>query len=310
MTPSKGYRQSWDSYYKAIRSATIFINRMESNNDPEFPEQLKIQYKAEARFLRAFYYFRLFRWYGPLVLMGDTELPADAEIAAISIPRSTVDECVEYMVAEPDKACREGLPEWYINDSEYGRATIPAARAMQSRILLYAAGDLFNGNTDYVDFKNPDGTNLVNQTLSKEKWAKAADAAKYLIDNYPNFQLYTKTVNGKADPYQSYQYLFLEDWNTEIIFARGEGSYWDVEMNSPRFCNGWSGRDPTQQMVDAYHTSAGLPVTDQIYVDKDPNYKESGTIDADRGYALGATSNMYVDREPRFYVSICYDNSK
>ncbi len=309
MTPSKGYRQSWGYYYKAIRSANIFMNRVEGNMDPEFPEALKIQYKAEARYLRAFYYFMLFRWYGPFVNVGDVEIPADADLNTMSMPRSSVDDCVEYMINELDKACEEGLPEWYINDSEYGRVTVPAARALQSRIRLYAASTLFNGNTDYADFKNKDGANLVNQTYSKEKWAKSAAAAKYFIDNFPQFQLYTRLVNNKADPFQSYQYLFLEDWNSEIIFAHNSSSYWDQEMNSPRFCNGWTGWNPTQQMVDAYFTASGLPIKDQLYVNKDPNYIESGTISAAKGYAPAGTFKMYVDREPRFYVSICYDNS-
>ena len=310
MTPSKGYRQSWNGLYQAIRSANIFMNRVEGNPDPELPDHLKKQYKAEARFLRAFYYFMLFRWYGPVVLVGDEEIAADASVTTMSIPRSTVDECVDYMIKELDKACEEGLLEWYPNDSEYGRATIPAARALQSRILLYAASDLFNGNTQYADFKNEDGVNLINQTPSKDKWTKAASSAKFFIDTYTQFQLYTRMVSNKVDPFQSYQYLFLEDWNSEVIFARSDASYWDHEMNSPRFCNGWSGWDPTQNMVDAYFTASGYPIKDQLYVNKDPNYKESGTIDADKGYALKGTSNMYVDREPRFYVSVAYDNSK
>ncbi|MCD8164688.1 MAG: RagB/SusD family nutrient uptake outer membrane protein [Bacteroides sp.] len=306
LTPSKDYFQSWNSFYQAIRSATIFINRVEACPDPELSDRLKSQYKAEARAPRAFYYFALFRWYGPFVINGDDEIPADADLTTMSIPRSPVDECVDYIMKELDMACEEGLLEWYISDLDYGRMTIPAARAIQARLLLYAASDLFNGNTDYVDFKNHDGEQLVNQTWSKDKWAKAAAANKYIIDNFDRFSLYTRN----DDPYQSYQYLFLEDWNREVIFARNEAGYNNIEWNSPRFASGWSGWDPTQHIVDAYFTASGLPITDQLFVDKDPNYKEAGTISEDKGYALAGTWNMYVDREPRFYVSICYDNSR
>ncbi|MCD8261608.1 MAG: RagB/SusD family nutrient uptake outer membrane protein [Bacteroides sp.] len=306
MTPSKGYKQSWSSYYQAIRSATIFINRVEACPDPEFPEQLKKQFKAEARSLRAFYYFLLFRWYGPFVINGDEEIPADADLTTMSIPRSPVDACVEYLMKELDLACQEGLLDWYVSDLDYGRVTIPAVRALQSRILLYAASDLFNGNTDYADFKNKDGENLVNQTYSKDKWARAATATKSFIDNFDRFALYVRN----DDPYESYQYLYLDDWNQEVIFTRNDASYSHIEWNSPRFGNGWSGWDPTQQMVDAYFTASGLPITDQVFVNKDPNYKEEGVITEDKGHALSGTWNMYVDREPRFYVSICYDNSR
>ena len=38
--------------------------------------------------------------------------------------------------------------------------TKAAALAMKSRVLLYATSPLFNGNADYVNYKNEDGTLL------------------------------------------------------------------------------------------------------------------------------------------------------
>ena len=49
--------------------------------------------------------------------------------------------------------------------------------------MLYAASPLVNGNSEfYSDFKNPDGTFLINQTYDREKWKRAMDAAKEAID--------------------------------------------------------------------------------------------------------------------------------
>lgn len=70
---------------------------------------------------------------------------------------------------------------------------------------------------------------------------------------------------------------------------------------------GW---DPTQNIVDDYFTSKGLPIADEPYADKDPDYTTAGTCATTIGYAPKGTSNMYVNRESRFYVSICFDNSK
>lgn len=313
MTPSKGYRQSWSNYYKGIRSASIFIEKIDECQDPDMTQALKTQYKAEARYLRAFYYFCLFRWYGPFVIMPDKAIASDASLNEMSIPRSTVDECVDYMVAELEKASNEGLPDWYEKATDYGRATIAAAKALEVRILLYAASPLFNGNTNYANFKNQDGTVLVSQIKDVSKWKKAADAAKAFISRYSSrFSLYTeKNEDGTLDPFKSYQYLFLSAWgsNNEVIWAKPSCSYWDFEANSPRFCNGWSGWDPTQNIVDDYFTVNGLPVQSESFADADPTYTEVGTSKNTIGYAQKGTLNMYVNREPRFYASICYDNS-
>ncbi len=61
--------------------------------------------------------------------------------------------------------------------NEYGLATSTAAKAFKARLLLYAASPLFNGNSDYSDFKNHDGTLLMNLTYDPNKWKIAADAA-------------------------------------------------------------------------------------------------------------------------------------
>ena len=312
MSPSKGWRQKWGGYYKAIRTAATFISHIDMCQDVNITDKLKAQYKAEARFLRAYYYFCIFRWYGPFVIMPEVEVDVDGSIDEMSIPRSSVDECVQYIYNELEKACNEGLPDWYEESTDYGRATITAARAIQSRLLLYAASPLYNGNTDYANFKDQDGNQLVNQTYSDKKWQDAAKAAKAFIDRYTDrFALYTENKeDGSIDPYASYQQLFLTGWNNEIIWARNNCSFWSFEANAPRFCNGWSGWDPTQNIVDDYFTSKGLPIADEPYADKDPDYTTEGTCATTIGYAPKGTSNMYVNRESRFYVSICFDNSK
>lgn len=312
MSPSKGWRQKWGGYYTGIRNASTFISYIDICQDVNITERLKAQYKAEARFLRAYYYFCIFQWYGPFVIMPEKELDVDASIDEMSIPRSSADDCIAYIYNEMDKACNEGLPDWYEATTDYGRATITAARALQTRLLLYAASPLYNGNTAYANFKNQDGTQLINQTYSDKKWQDAANAAKAFIIRYTDrFSLYTeKKENGQTDPFTSYQQLFLTNWNSEVIWARNDCSFWSCEANAPRFCNGWSGWDPTQNVVDDYFTDKGLPIKDELYANADPNYTTEGTCATTIGYAPKGTSNMYVNREPRFYVTICYDNSK
>lgn len=318
MTPSAGYRQSWYNYYKAIRQASTFISHVDACKDATLTAELKRQYKAEARFLRAYYYFNLFRWYGPLVILPEVEINVDASLENISIPRSTVEQTVDYIYNELERACDEGLPQWYNSFMDYGRATQAAARALQSRLLLYAASPLYNGNTDYSKysyFTSQDGEPLINTEYSTDKWVAARNAAKKFLNEFDTqFSLYEYT-EANSNPMKNYQYLFLEpDWskNKEVIFARNDCSYWDMEANGPRFLNGWAGFAPTQNVVDDYYTENGLPIENTAWADKDPQYpandENGATCKNATRYALAGTSLMYSNREPRFYASICYDN--
>lgn len=321
MTPSKGYRQSWGDYYQSIRQTSMFLSHVDNCKDENLTPELRVQYKAEARFLRAYYYFNLFRWYGPLPILPETEFAPDASIDEISVHRSTIDQTVTYIYNELERACNEGLPKWYNSPMDYGRATQAAARALQSRLLLYAASPLYNGNTDYEKyayFKSKDGEPLFNPTYSEKKWQLARNAAKKFIDEFSGqFRLYQKNDDEGTDPMKDFQYLFLEpDWskNSEVIFARNDCSYWDIEANGPRFTNGWAGYAITQNVVDDFYTENGLPIKNTAWADKDPEYPaddETGATcsDATR-YALKGTSLMYAHREPRFYATVCYDNSR
>ncbi|MEI3445684.1 MAG: hypothetical protein V8R04_16490 [Bacteroides thetaiotaomicron] len=63
-----------------------------------------------------------------------------------------------------------------------GRPTRGAALGLRARVLLYAASPLFNGNTDFFNVKDNKGNQLVSQTYDETKWAKAAAAAKDVIE--------------------------------------------------------------------------------------------------------------------------------
>jgi hypothetical protein len=289
-TPTNGYFDVWTYFYQGIRSATYFINHIDGNSEIlRLDGQQRIdQYKAEARFVRAYLYSSLMRQYGPVVLIGENELAFDASSADLQLPRSNYDECVSYVANELDLAANV-LPVTPREDRDWGRATKGAALALKSRVLLYAASPLYNGNSDYSAFKNQDGTQLISQTADKQKWKLAADAAKAVID-MGTYSLYT-TAN--ADPIASFRGVFFENWNSEIIFSRRSNDLpgWDVHC-SPRAAGGWSGLGATQEMVDAYNMKDGLPIT------QSPLYSETGFTDG--------IYNMYVNREPRFYASILY----
>jgi starch-binding outer membrane protein, SusD/RagB family len=300
---NRGDYNYWDHYYKGIRSATYFLQRADENK--EIDPELLAKYKAEARMLRAWFYFFLMRQYGPVVIVPETPIAPDATIEEMSLARSPFDECISYVESEIDKAIAD-LPETPVDIPNWGRFNRGMARALKSRMLLYAASPLFNGNTDYAEFKNTDGTQLISQAEDNNKWQKAADAAKAVID-MPNYRLYKEFDNGgNIKAYESLKNVFLKDWNEEIIMARVNNTMYAVDKNgSPYKVGGWSSWGPTQQAVDAYFTANGRSIDDPA-----SGYSESGFSAGATNYYDAGTYNMYVNREPRFYVAVTFNGSK
>lgn len=319
----------WDGNYWArlpqlIREANIFIE-----NVHPLPEQgisaTEVTYmKAEMRFMIAYYYYLLSNTYGPVPFKPNYIAPTDFNLADLMEGQRPYYEVVDWVDKEL-KEVAEILPAKYTEARKYGRATSIMCLAVRARMLLFAASPLVNGNPDYANHKNKDGENLFSTTADKTKWAYAAQACKELIDaaEAAGHKLYTeKNDDGTIDPFMSYQNLFLtryDEGNTEILFARPGGSeYGEYEKHAtPAASGGSGGLGVTQSLVDAFFTENGLPIND------DPEYKETGFSNSvetrdntvwDTEVNGGAitksgTYNMYCHREPRFYITVSYNNS-
>ena len=257
----------WKKFYVAIRQCTTFMDYVDK--DVKDSEEIRAAMKAEARFLRAFYYFCLFRQYGPVIVWGDQLAPEDVDGA--SLDRNTVDENINFIVTELDKAIAdlpmniedigESVQKWQ------GRATKGAAMALKSRVLLFAASPLYNGCELYKgQMKNKDGNYLFPQQADPEKWEKAAQAALDVINlNKYNLCKVVKTGDAFKDGAASYQSVFFEPWNEETIFGwwrRTSDSYSWLYGGAPLACacppnmegiyQGYGGIAPSLRLVDTY----------------------------------------------------------
>ncbi len=304
---NSGYFQYWNHYYQGIRSATYFMEHIGGNEEllalGEQGQQLIARYAAEARFLRAYFYFCLLRQYGPIILVRELIRP-DAPLSEIQYPRNTYDECVDYIVSELDEVTAL-LPRQYTDPTEKARATAMWCMAVKSRLLLYAASPLYNGNVDYATFVDATGKPLINQQYDVSKWQRAAHASKALID-IGLFKLHKEyDANGNLDPLLSYRNVFLQHWNPEQIFVRMDWDHAGWERDAtPRIGSGYSGIGVTQQQVDAYFMENGKAIEEE-----GSGYMEEGFAASGGKYHHQDDYNMYANREPRFYVSVVYNGA-
>jgi putative outer membrane protein, probably involved in nutrient binding len=240
----------WNRYFSGISKCctllentdhvNLDISRLDPDKQVEYANSLKDirMWRAEARFLRAYFHFELLKRYGPIPIVTSTlSINGNYE----NTPRPTMKEVVDFIAKECDIAADtlELTPWRNVNDA-FGRATKGAALALKSRLLLYAASPL------YVDFGD---TNESNKPTDVALWKSAADAAKAVIDL------------NQYELASSYADLFKNDFqNKEYIFVRRYAANSDFEKsNFPVSFGGKGGTNPSQNLVDDYEMLDGTP---------------------------------------------------
>lgn len=287
--------------YDGIRQCYVFLENIDQV--PDMTDELKTRWKGEAQFLCAYYHFILLRQYGPVVLVKEA-IPLNAEDDLFFPKRMKYDECVDFISDLFDEAALK-LPDNVTNPSEYGRASALIAKSLKSRLRLYAASPLFNGNQEYyAGFVGVDGELLMSQAEDLNKWQKAADDSHEAIiaaEGAGN-QLYEYAGDNLDDFSQSqsnYRYMMVDAWNDELIwgYSNPEGYYGWQRHSAPRIAGKtYNGQAPTLGLVETYLTKNGLP----IEVDPEFDYQNRYELDGD-------VVKLHENREPRFYASIGWD---
>ncbi|MEX2336172.1 MAG: RagB/SusD family nutrient uptake outer membrane protein [Fulvivirga sp.] len=263
-TPNQILVGQWDEVnnplgfwvYDRVRRANEFMAKIDETT---IDENVKKRLKGEARFLRAFLYFDMVKRYGGVPII---EVPQDLD-DDLQVSRNSLDECFAFIERELDLAIDE-LPE----DAPRGKASKGSAMALKGRVMLYYASPLYNEGND------------------NERWRKAAEANKALIDLnkyalYPD--LTTLWLDQGAEHPESIfevQYRLPEKYHG-----------WDALVKPLVIANNDAGqRSPLQELVDAFPMKNGKSISDPGS-NYDPN-------------------NPYVGRDDRFYAFIGYNGAK
>ena len=293
----------WNNMYKVIRAANVAIERLPTATFTD--AVLKDRLLGETYFLRAYYYQQLLRFYGGVPLIDKPYgLNDDYTIA-----RNTYKECVDFIVADLDKAAQllDGKP------STPGRTSKLAAMALKARVLLYAASDLHDGptakakstvlaayaNLDILAYPAGDRT---------ARWQAAKAAAKAVLDAGKGYKLDLAAPATAEEGKNNYISIALGGQSAsgdaaaavELILQRTHTALYTEEdgwplggihygiNNGPNGYHNWAGNTPIQQLVDDYEMMDGT--------------KFDWTNPAHK-------ADPYTNRDPRFYGTILYDGA-
>lgn len=251
--------QSWQNSYKFVQNINVFFQNIDSS---PLKEEVKKELIAEMKFIRAYIYAKLIWSYGGVPLIDEVY---DINSDWSQVKRSSYDDCVDYILKQLEDVIST-LPD---RPTTRNRASANAARALKSRVLLYAASPLNNPADD------------------KQKWQKAAEAAADLFNK--GYALAT-----------DYRKMFLDVNCSEFILAKEFSETYESKLTlwiGPAGENGRAWITPSLNIVDAYETVDGeIPVINS----------ETGEVNPNSMYD---PADPYINRDPRFYASIYYNGS-
>ena len=278
----------WQTFYNGIHRVNTFIRSVKGMRGIITDEQIN-EYVAEAKFLRAMFYFSLTDLFGG-VPYYDESTNVNEEFMNLKQPRSSLEEVRAHILEDLDEAIKY-LPVEHAA-SEYGRATKGAAYALRGKVHLY----------------DKEWQSAIND-FEEIVYNKSNNYGYALDDDYARvFKLY----NGAKSP--------------ETVFSiqnkSGVGTEYGMQIQALMGCRGaygscWNNTVPSTQLVDMYEFKDGRPFNwDEIF----PGYnamtpeqrKEllsvemdgSGTIVGLREADTAKILSAYTCRDPRLMATV------
>ena len=263
------FQDTWDRCYNGIRQATIFMQNVDMN-DKYKPEEI-VDLKAQARFVRAYFYWILLRKYGPIPLVPENGFNYNDSYDDVATPRSSYDVCANYIASEMVIAAKD-LPLTR-EQLSINRPTRGAALATRALALLYAASPLTNGNNDEYaqQLLDDKGNRLLSPEYDESKWAKAAAACKDVME-LNVYKLYTTGINtvdnrprpvGYTSNAQDYKPLSA---NVSLQYANREPRFYaSVAFNGARWYLGNESQQANQNKQVFYYRGGGNGYSNNMF---------------------------------------------
>jgi hypothetical protein len=210
-------QNSWNSAYKSIYRVNYFLANIDKVN---LDASKKVQYVAEAKFIRANEYFWMLQWWGGVPLVTKTLTIPEANNQKRNSRKEIVDFCISELTA-----AAANLPASR-SDSEKGRILKAAALAQKGRLLMI-----------------------------EKRWSEAASAFKEIMDLGVHIidPRYKKIFEAEGETSKE---IILSSNFVKGLFGNTKNQI----NYHPAFYGGFNEANAFQNLIDAFLMNDGLPI--------------------------------------------------
>ena len=205
------FGDNWAVYYKAIYRANMLLSHLD-NVDWKGNTALRKVYESETRFIRAFLYFDMVRFWG--------NIPLITKPTAENVPQASPDS-VYRLIAEDLKFAAANLPSTNYGAqavSTHGRVTKWAAESLIGRVFLYYTG--YYNKTDLVGSVNkPQALAYLEDVISNGGFGLVSNFANL----WPAASLNNYAGEDNNETIFAIKYTYTSDWNGNV-----DGNHWMV----------------------------------------------------------------------------------
>jgi len=238
-----GYEALWYKYYTGIYRANLLLKRL-PDIDFAGEDNLKRRYSAEAKFLRANYYFDLVRLFGnvPLVLTPLTPSEYSQKQAA--------PELVYTQIARDLQEAAYNLPS-SVTPAETGRVTEWAAMSLMARVFLYYTG--YYQKTSITDgtgfaFTADSARKYIDYVITSGPFDLMSDfSALWKVENKNNFESVFEIQYTELSRWGDWFYRIGSEANQAIVL-------WGIREPDARspYAPGWSFAPVNPKLFGSY----------------------------------------------------------
>ena len=255
------FKNVWAYHYQGINSCNLFLENVDQNKT--LSPDVIARMKGEVRFIRAWHYFDLTKWWGDVPLIDHVISPDKAKV----IKRAPKDSVYNFITSELDAAASALPSKDQYSADDNGRITKGAVLALKARVLMFEGGHM----SEVVNICQK----LMNDQETYGHYS--------LVSNYSD--LFSDAVVNKNNSETMLALQYVPDkrtWSEDFDYA---------PISAGARTNGMA---PTQELVNSYIMLNGKPITD-------PNsgYDENNPY-ANRDPRLTATVvyDQYVWKNP------------
>lgn len=256
MLPSDLYPEAlWHKYFTGIYRCNKFFEKIDGARFDD--EDLRACYRAEAHFLRAYFYFDLVRLFGNVPLILKPLTPADYAQRQAE-PAVVYGQIASDLLAALDLKRADGTPALpqapnRLDAADKGRATCDAAKALLCRAWLYYTG--YYGQPELPGVSAEEMIRLIEEVADSGDYAFLSGA--YTKDPASGVApLWNVAHKNCSEEVFTIQYSALSKWgdwsNREGCLGNQAVILWGLRDVGAPYAAGWSFAPVAERLFEAY----------------------------------------------------------